>query len=442
VGPLAEPPLTFLAPLPRILFAVALALLAAACDGNGEDEPAVSPSPTASPRRATATPTAVPSPTLGPPEFSASRALGHVQKLSVEIGSRPAGSEAERAAAEYIRSEFAEYGYTATFQEFNFDQFVDTGTAVQVLSPQQRTVEARALGASPNGAVEGDVVSAGIGRVEDFPADTAGKIALIERGDLRFSMKVSNAAGAGAVGVILYNSEPGIFVGDLGAASSIPAATVSQADGQALVGATVRLEVQNQLQTLTSRNVVAEPPDGSCGIVAGGHFDSVPAGPGANDNASGTAVVVEMARARAAGGLLNGVCYVLFGAEELGLLGSEAYVNGLPPAEVDGLEAMLNFDMLSVGDEWPFIGDRELTDLVRVEAAEIGVQVRVIPGLPENVGSDHFNFAQAGVPAIIFNCFCDPNYHTVNDRIDFVKEERLGQAGAIGLGMIEQLLAS
>jgi aminopeptidase YwaD len=204
----------------------------------------------------------------------------------------------------------------------------------------------------------------------------------------------------------------------------------------------LRLDVQNALQTLVSRNVVAKPPDGTCAIVAGGHLDSVPAGPGANDNASGTAVVLEMARTRAAAGLLDGVCYVLFGAEEVGLLGSADYVGRLSPAERDALEAMLNFDMLSVGDQWPLIGERSLTDLAQAEATEIGLSIRILPGLPEDLGSDHFNFTQAGVPSIIFNCFCDANYHTSEDKISFVREERLGQAGTMGLGMIEQLLAS
>jgi aminopeptidase YwaD len=171
-------------------------------------------------------------------------------------------------------------------------------------------------------------------------------------------------------------------------------------------------------------------------------MDSVPAGPGANDNASGTSVVLEMARTRAAGGLLDGVCYVLFGAEEVGLLGSAAYVNSLPEAELEAFEAMLNFDMLGVGDQWPFIGSRELTDLAQQEGSEANIQTTVIPGLPEDLGSDHFNFAQKGVPSIIFNCFCDENYHTSEDKIEFVEEERLGEAGTIGLGMIEQLLAS
>jgi aminopeptidase YwaD len=187
---------------------------------------------------------------------------------------------------------------------------------------------------------------------------------------------------------------------------------------------------------------VAAPVDSSCEIVAGGHFDSVPAGPGANDNASGTAVVLEMARARAARAQSDGVCYVLFGSEEIGLVGSSYYVNELPKADLEALEAMLNFDMLAVGDTWPLIGSPEVTDIAVAEAQELGLAYKVSRTLPENLGSDHASFAQAGVPAMIFNCFCDANYHTAEDKFEFISETRLAEAGIMGLGMIETLLSS
>ena len=103
---------------------------------------------------------------------------------------------------------------------------------------------------------------------------------------------------------------------------------------------------------------------------------------------------------------------------------------------------MLNFDMLSVGDTWPLIGSPEVTDIAVVEAQELGVPYRVSRTLPDNLGSDQASFTQAGVPAMIFNCFCDENYHTAEDKFEFVSETRLAEAGIMGLGMIETLLAS
>jgi hypothetical protein len=72
----------------------------------------------------------------------------------------------------------------------------------------------------------------------------------------------------------------------------------------------------------------------------------------------------------------------------------------------------------------------------------MGLGYRIGNELPQNLGSDHFAFVQNGVPSIIFNCFCDPNYHTSEDKFDFIQEARLGQAGNIGMGMLAELVPS
>jgi aminopeptidase YwaD len=445
VGPLAEPSL-ILSPAAarRILLATALLIVllaSVACGDSGGEEATPTPSPSPTEKPPTPSPTPAPTPD---PNFSGARALEHLRQLSVVIGSRAAGSDGETRAAEYIRAQLAAYGYTTSIQEFPIQSVTDLGSMVTITAPTARTMEGNALSGSAQGSATGQIVPAGIGRVGEFPANVQGNIALIERGELTFGMKVDNATAAGASGVIIYNNEPGDFNGGLSSGSTIPALSVSQEDGRSLASnaTTGTIEVQVSEQTVNSRNVVAKPVDGSCEIVTGGHLDSVPAGPGANDNASGTSVVLEIARARAARGQADGVCYVLFGAEEIGLLGSGHYVRQLPPVELDALEAMLNFDMLAVGDNWPLIGSPSVTDVAVVEAQELGVPYRVSSSLPQNLGSDHANFIQAGVPSMIFNCFCDPNYHTSEDKFEFVSEERLSQAGLMGLGIIETLLAT
>ncbi|MCH8201141.1 MAG: M20/M25/M40 family metallo-hydrolase [Chloroflexi bacterium] len=185
--------------------------------------------------------------------------------------------------------------------------------------------------------------------------------------------------------------------------------------------------------------MVARPADGACRIVVGGHYDSVPAGPGANDNGSGTAVVVELARTLAANGG-GDVCFALFGAEEIGLVGSLAYIAALSPDELSGIEAMLNFDMLAVGTSWPLVGSTALVDLAGEVAEELAIPYDVSPSEPG--GSDHAPFIEAGVPALILNCFCDPNYHTADDSLEFLDRQRFAEAGALGLGLIEALLAA
>src|SRR3970040_2177290 len=130
----------------------------------------------------------------------------------------------------------------------------------------------------------------------------------------------------------------------------------------------VRLEVRTRSGPRDSQNVVARPPDGECRVIAGGHYDSVPAGPGANDNASGTATAVEIARVLAADGKFDDACFVLFGSEEGGLIGSALFVDSLTPAQKDALEGMLNFDMVGTGSQWFLAGSAALAGVARAEA--------------------------------------------------------------------------
>ncbi len=91
----------------------------------------------------------------------------------------------------------------------------------------------------PEGITDG-LIYCGLGNTGDFPPQVEGNIALIERGDFYFSEKTSNAMAAGAVAVIIYNNEPGIFSGTMGEEVNeegepwIPVVSMSQEDGQAL----------------------------------------------------------------------------------------------------------------------------------------------------------------------------------------------------------------
>jgi aminopeptidase YwaD len=370
--------------------------------------------------------------------------MEHIRVLAEEIGPRVAGTEEEWAGAEYIREELESYGYETALQPFPFEVRRPEASAL-VVSPEDRELGAIALSPATPGDVAAPLVAAGLGRPEEFPAETVDAVALVERGEIFFLDKVQNAEAAGAAAVIIYDNQPGPFAGQLGRQAGIPSVTISGEDGQALLDlletgpVTVSVHVSAEPRSGESVNVIAQAPGGECRIVVGGHHDSVPRSPGANDNASGTATVLEMARVLADGGLEPDVCFVLFGAEEIGLLGSAFYVNNLPDEDLQAIEAMLNFDMLAVGPDWPLLGDRELVEIAAAEAERLGVSYRFSTEIGQNVGSDHANFVAKGIPAIIFNCFCDPNYHSPEDRLEFIQEERLTQAGAMGLAVIAGL---
>ena len=451
-------------PVPGLLLGslAAISLLLAACQGSRPpaqpsptptlphlSTPTLSPSPTPT-LAPSPTPALSPSPTTAAPTIatpadpasliSGDEAYRHVLALADDIGSRTAGSEAEAAAADYIAGQLASYGYDATLEPFEMNLYVEPESALEVLSPEPVSLEPRALRLSAAGDATGELTAAGLGGPQDFPAEgITGRVALLERGELNFSDKVANAAAAGAVAVIIYNDEEGAFRGDLEEESSIPAVGVSQAEGQRLLAllasgpVTVLLSVQGGgPQTDTSRNVVARPPDGRCEEVVAAHYDSVEAGPGANDNASGTAVLLETARVLAASGDGEGVCFVAFGAEEVGLFGSRSFVDGLSADERQALRGMVNVDMVGVGDQWQLFGSEGLVQDVDGEATSLGLDPAPAEA-PTGLSSDYRSFMDADIPAVLIHRVDDTRYHSSEDRAQFVKPQALQEAAELTL---------
>src|SRR5262249_56768081 len=116
--------------------------------------------------------------------------------------------------------------------------------------------------------------------------------------------------------------------------------------GAAASGATSHVGVDASVAQSTGANVVAVRQGGPKSIVIGGHFDSVPAGPGANDNGSGTATTLELARVLAQAPTQFTLRFVAFDAEEIGLLGSSHYVAQLSDAERPSIVAVINLDLV------------------------------------------------------------------------------------------------
>ena len=121
-------------------------------------------------------------------------------------------------------------------------------------------------------------------------------------------------------------------------------------DGVALAksGSTAFVEVP-PIQTREDFNVIAELPGENADnvVMAGAHLDSVIQGPGINDNASGSAALLEIALSLSKLEPQNTLRFAWWAAEEQGLVGSEDYVAGLSQPELDRIAAYLNFDMIS-----------------------------------------------------------------------------------------------
>jgi aminopeptidase YwaD len=401
-----------------------------------------SPQPAFAPSGSPAAAPAIPTNAAG---FSGERAYQDVQALSEQIGSRVAGAPAQDLAADYIAQQLQAAGLDVERQPFTFTAFQDRGSSLEVLTPERFTVQTRTLAYSGSGALQGELVDVGLARPGDFdPASVQGRIALAKRGETQFREKVATLASAGASGVIIANNASGNFSGSLGASAGLPTVSVSMEDGEQLARLAARgptsvsLTVSVEIAERTALNVIGNRPGTNGTIVIGGHFDSVAAGPGANDNASGTATVLELARATAARDYPFALRFVAFGAEEVGLLGSAHYVRQLSAAERAATFAMLNLDMVGVGDRVQFGGDAELVERATRLAAERGVRAGQLRG-GAGSGSDHASFLAAGVPALFVYRGEDPNYHTASDRAEFVRPEHLASAGELVLAVLEEL---
>ena len=414
-------------------------LVAPACNGAGSADSVETPPVIASVTSVAATATPTREEALGPPEPDGKRAYEHVRMLSVEIGPRPAGSPGEAATRDYLRDEFERYGYQVTVQDFAFDASRYLSARIDVGG---EAIPALAFAGSAGGTVTGQLIDAGIGTPEDLqPAGINGAVVLIERGDLTLNEKVANAVAAGAAAVVVYNNENGALRTAIDPVS-IPAATLTRERGEALVARLAAGQVEATVTvadpTGTAYNVIAKPSGvETCTTVIGGHHDSVAVTGGADDNASGTAAVLELARTAAAMGLPGANCFVLFGAEESGLLGSRAFVDALTPAEVGSIDAMLNLDVVGITLQLNLIGSPDLVEVTRLEAGRLAIDASPSE-LPQNVGSDHLSFLEAGIPVVMFNRL-DDLIHTPSDSIDRIEPQSLEEAIELALATLVAL---
>ena len=180
-------------------------------------------------------------------------------------------------------------------------------------------------------------------------------------------------------------------------------------------GLRARFRIDWRPGSYPTKNVIAETRGGDPNsvIVVGAHLDSVGTGPGINDNGSGSAGILELARKLQAFKLQHKVRFVWFSAEESGLLGSEAYVASLPAAERAKIKAMLNFDMIGSPNFVRFVYDGDLSDSEpppggapagSAEIEALFLDYFASQGLPTEPTafdgrSDYGPFIAAGIPA-------------------------------------------
>jgi len=283
-------------------------------------------------------------------------------------GNRAAGLPGYDASVDYVVETLQAAGWTVTLDDFPFTY---VGPAVlQQTAPVVATYETGAYTGTGYGDISGNVLPVDINLTPPRDPVTSGceagdfaglnfgglnDIALIQRGTCPFGVKAANAQAAGAEAVIIFNQgntparEP-LIVGTLvPSVVTIPVVGASFDQGVALsaAGSTARVYVPAP-EERPQQNVIAELPgrNDSNVVMAGAHLDSVPAGPGINDNGSGSAALLELAQNLSKLKPENTIRLAWWGAEEAGLLGSRAYVAEQSPEQLDDIALYLNFDMI------------------------------------------------------------------------------------------------
>jgi Zn-dependent M28 family amino/carboxypeptidase len=340
-------------------------------------------------------------------------------------GTRAAGTPGYTDSVAYVARRLRAAGYRPSLKMFSFAYFRETKpTVFERVAPglerYQWSRDFLTMRYSGGGDLTAKVVpiggSSGCAN-SDFTSFPVGAIALMTRGGCAFSQKAGAAQGAGAAAALIANDGvPGrtapISATLFGGGTRIPVLVISSGVGAELtrlaqVGI-VRVHLDLSVATTRARaaNVIADLPGRQSGVILlGGHLDSVANGPGINDNGSGTAAVLEIARQarRLHVRPKYGLRFAFWGAEELGLVGSRSYVQSLSARDRRRILGVINLDMVGSpnfdrivydGADGPS-GSRRIENAFRSYFAS-----RRLPIEEESLGggSDHASFADVGIP--------------------------------------------
>jgi hypothetical protein len=373
--------------------------------------------------------------------------------------SRNSGEPGYKASADYVAQKMTDAGYDVTIQTYTFTYYAYTapptmsevspvahdyglntewqpGQSVGTANAALQPVGGIIIPATPTPSSSSGCTAA------DFSGFVSGRIALIQRGTCNFGVKVLNAQAAGASGVIIFNEgNPGrtdVFGGSLADATDTPiVATIPVGFTSFAIGSDLLNQYQAAVQNSTplpvmsiaihaivqenapDYNVIAESKGGDKNhvLVVDAHLDAI-YGAGMLDNASGSATILDIAEQMKNVTPKNKLRFIWFGGEELGLLGSQHYINALSKTDLSHIGYDLDADVTATPNYTIGVLDPAGPDLFggsststfpnRVYKAstisrDMAISYFDSIGLNHElfspVGTDAFSFNAAGIPA-------------------------------------------
>ena len=368
-------------------------------------------------------------------------------------GTRATTTPGYTASVAYVRDTMERAGYNVSISNFDMPDWHESAPPVlQQLTPTAKTYVPGSAADDNSPAVDfiafefsptADVANAPVVPTNDilipspggstsgceksdYPDATKGAISLIQRGTCSFVQKLELAEAAGAAGVILFNEgdtagrRNALFrsgPNDLG----IPSVLSSFAVGEELYNAfrnhlnpRVHLGTNGVTVPHFYPQVIAETRAGDPNhvVLAGAHLDSVPSGPGINDDGSGSAWQLEVGEQIAKVGTppRQKIRLMWFGGEEQGLVGSQYYAAHLSQADVDKIDVMIDTDMIASPNYVRFVYDGDGNELGSAGPTGSGTveevfkryfQERGMATLPQAFDgrSDYVGFINRGIPA-------------------------------------------
>ena len=383
--------------------------------------------------------------------------LEHVRHLACDIGSRPIGSPANRAAAGYIRGTFEGCGLAVEMQEIVCPHWFAEQTSLEL---DDEMLEASANTFSPACDVAAQIIpvctlaeleAAQISdRIPVFYGDlaqgelaTKGGIYISER-DRRILQILEDRRPAGIITINPTLHARWRLIEDFDL--DIPSVTVSAHSGLKLLkqpGATVQMTIRARRSPSHTDNVVGRlPGEIRERIVFCAHYDSKVDTPGAYDNAAGVGVLLTLVELLSRRQHRHTLEWVAFTGEEGAGLGDMEYARRARSggARFDQVTAAINID--GVG---PFTGTTTVTTFVTSQAFELLLddKVKKHPGVIR-VGpwpaSDHYIFYSNGVPSIALTSKGVRDiFHTPTDTIDWISGDKLAESIHLVLDVFEDL---
>ena len=393
--------------------------------------------------------------------------LRDLERLTLTAGGhRGPGSAGFEAVAAWVEQQLDDTGFYDVYREPFTIQVPHPGESTMI-DDSGAVVNQVPLSFSPGTGADGltgrlVLPAEGDGcRATDWGAEVAAQIGLVKRGGCSFRQLNEVAAAAGAAALVVSNDRPGGLYGTLDhtGPGDIPMTGVTLTQGDRLRSAlgsgqlVLSFTFEQRIESFETFNLFAETRSGNPGnvVMAGAHLDSVPEGPGVNDNGSGSVILLETALQLAAQPQppSQRVRFAWWSGEELGLLGSLHWVNSAvadDPNRIRQLAAYLNVDMVASpnyvigvygpGDDAPMLG------LLTGYFDAIG---QPWIGTDMTGASDHEAFLPSGVPVsglftgagqdksaqetAIFGgtrgADHDPNYHRASDTFANLSEQAL-----------------